>query len=138
MAEEFSNFLDQTREAPLREKVDGLSDIIEKMMMLIMSIPENVDRLFSNINDKITNIDIKINGLEGKIANLKVSPGTPLAANSSTPISSPGAPPPPPGAPPRPGAPPSPARPANPVTLRSSIMGELKELFKKRRAWENE
>ncbi|MCK4796418.1 MAG: hypothetical protein KAT05_03500, partial [Spirochaetes bacterium] len=65
MAEEFSNFLDQTREAPLREKVDGLSDIIEKMMMLIMSIPDNVDRLFSNITDKITNIDMKINGLEG-------------------------------------------------------------------------
>ena len=132
MAEEFSNFLDQTREAPLREKVDGLSDIIEKMMMLIMSIPDNVDRLFTNINDKITNIDKKINDLDGKIANLKVAPAASLATNSSTPISSPGAPPPPPG------APPTPPRPANPVSLRSSIMGELKELFKKRRAWENE
>ena len=146
MAEEFSNFLDQTREAPLREKVDGLSEIIEKMMMLIMSIPDNVDKLFSNINDKITGIDKKINGLEGKIANLKVSQG--IVANPSAPISTsggaPGAPPPPPGAPPmpgappRPGAPPTPPRPANPVSLRSSIMGELKELFKKRRAWENE
>lgn len=138
MAEEFSNFLDKTREAPLREKVDGLSEIIEKMMMLIMSIPDNVDRLFTNINDKITNIDKKINGLEGKIANLKVGPAASEGANSSTPIASPGAPPPPPGAPPRPGAPPTPPRPANPVSLRSSIMGELKELFKKRRAWENE
>jgi hypothetical protein len=138
MAEEFSNFLDQTREAPLREKVDGLSDIIEKMMMLIMSIPDNVDRLFANINDKITNIDKKINDLDGKIANLKVAPAAPLAANSSAPIASPGVPPPPPGAPPRPGAPPTPPRPANPVSLRSSIMGELKELFKKRRAWEND
>ena len=78
MAEEFSNFLDQTREAPIREKVDGLSEIIEKMMILIMSIPESVDKLISNLNDRINAMDSRIASLDGKIANIKVAgPGTP-------------------------------------------------------------
>ncbi|MHA1727264.1 MAG: hypothetical protein ACTSWY_00870 [Promethearchaeota archaeon] len=134
MSEEFSNFLDQTREKPIREKVDALSEILEKMMMIIMSIPESVDKVISDLSLRISNIDNRINGIENKIANLKASP-TPTVASPSgpSPPLPPGAPPPPPGAPSRPGTPPKPARPANPTSLRTSIMGELKDLFKKRK-----
>jgi hypothetical protein len=127
MADEFNAVLNSMREAPIRDQIEGLSEVIEKMMILIMSIPERVDAMVSDLNNQINGLNSKITNLESRIA----SGGT-VAPAASAPISGgagPGAPPPPPGAPaPRPQAP------ANPISLRSSIMGELKELFAKRRA----
>ena len=127
MADEFNMVLNSMREAPLREQVEGLSDVIEKMMMLIMSIPDQVDKMVADLNSQINGLHSKIASLESRIAagaTAAPAPGAPSAGGVG-----PGAPPPPPSAPaPRPQAP------ANPISLRSSIMGELKELFKKRRA----
>ena len=130
MADEFNSVLNSMREAPIREQVEGLSDVIEKMMMLIMSIPDMVDKQINQLNQQINGLHTKISGLESRIA----------AGATAAPAAGAGAPPPPGGAvpgapPPPPGAPaPRPQAPANPISLRSSIMGELKELFKKRRA----
>jgi len=128
MADEFNAVLDSMREAPLREQVEGLSEVIEKMMVLIMSIPERVDAMIANLNSQINGLQMKVSNLESRI--VTGATGVPIAAGSSHGgISMPGVPPPPPGAPA-----PRPEVPANPISLRSSIMGELKELFKKRRA----
>jgi hypothetical protein len=128
MSDEFNAVLNSMREAPIREQVEGLSDVIEKMMMLIMSIPDQVDTMVNGLQSQISGLQSKISGLESRIAaGGTAAPG--VGAVPSPGGAVPGAPPPPPGAPaPRPQAP------ANPISLRSSIMGELKELFKKRRA----
>ncbi len=128
MADEFNAVLNSMREAPIREQVEGLSEVIEKMMMLIMSIPERVDIMIAQLNNQIGTLQSQISTLESRIA--AGATAAPAAGVTSGPGPAvPGAPPPPPGAPaPRPQAP------ANPISLRSSIMGELKELFAKRRA----
>jgi len=128
MADEFNAVLDSMREAPLREQVEGLSEVIEKMMIVIMSIPERVDTIIANLTSQINGLQMKVSNLESRIAS--GATGAPIASSSSPGgISMPGAPPPPPGA-----LSLRPEAPANPISLRSSIMGELKELFKKRRA----
>ncbi len=127
MADEFNAVLNSMREAPIREQVEGLSVVIEKMMMLIMSIPDMVDKQLNQLNQQIVSLQSQVSSLESRIASgATAAPGAPAPRAGA---GMPGAPPPPPGAPaPRPQAP------ANPISLRSSIMGELKELFKKRRA----
>ena len=127
MSDEFNAVLNSMREAPLREQVEGLSNVIEKMMMLIMSIPDQVDTMVNQSQSQIGGLQSKITGLESRIASGATA--APASGPGGAPGGAPSAPPPPPGAPaPRPQAP------ANPISLRSSIMGELKELFKKRRA----
>ncbi len=113
MADEFNAVLDLMREAPIREQVEGLSVVIEKMMMLIMSIPDRVDTMVAELQSQITNLNSKISGLESRIASgATVTPGAPAPSPRG---GMPGAPPPPPGAPaPRPQAP------ASPISLRSS------------------
>jgi hypothetical protein len=127
MADEFNAVLNSMREAPIREQIEGLSEVIEKMMILIMSIPERVDAMINDLNNQINGLNSKIATLESRIA--AGASAAPAAGAPSPGSSGPGVPPPPPSAPaPRPQAP------ANPISLRSSIMGELKELFAKRRA----
>ena len=142
MAEEFANFMQETRKAPLEEKLNAFGDIVERMMSMILRIPDLVDQTLSNLNQKISTLESKITTINSDLSALKTRGGgtTPIIASPSTPISAPppssgppggppGGPPPPPGGPP--GAPGS-QRPANPQSLRGAIMGELKQLFAKR------
>jgi len=141
---EFFQTMKSYSEAPLKERVDGLADVIEKIMTITLKIPEMTDvsiqALLSQIealSTRITALETlssRISAIEGKMANLQsgaVTVGAPSAA--------PGAPPPPPpgggpgGPPPPPPGRAAPAAPANPVSLRGSIMDELKSLFSKRR-----
>jgi len=154
MAEEFANFMSEAKKAPIEEKLNAFGDIVEKMMVMILRIPDLVDQSLSTINQKITSLESRINTMNNDVAALKTRGGgalTPVIAAPTAPTSAPpplsgppGAPPPPPGGPPGgpppppggvPGAPGSP-RPASPVSLRGAIMGELKELFSRRRQQE--
>jgi len=137
MADEFSFFLSQTRQAPLKEKVDGLSEIIENMMKIILSFPDMVDNAINNLAQKVYSLESQIRALDQKIETMKNSMvAAPMGSSQGAPLPAgvpprpPGAPPPPPGAPP---APPKPQEPVNPMSLRSSIMDELKTLFAKRK-----
>ncbi|MFX0031172.1 MAG: hypothetical protein ACFE8E_00705 [Candidatus Hodarchaeota archaeon] len=151
MAEEFANFMQETRKAPLEEKLNAFGDIVERMMSMILRIPDLVDQSLSSIHQKLSTLETKVNTLSNEIAIYKSTGGTvapivsaPKAPNSAppppggppsgTPAGSPrpppGGPPPPPGGPP--GGPGS-ARPASPITLRGAIMSELKQLFNKRK-----
>lgn len=143
---EFFQTMKSYSEVPLKERVDGLADVIEKIMSITLKIPEMTDvsiqNLLSQIDglntriSKLETLSARISALEGKMANLQSGPivGAPVASASAPPPpppgggpgAPPGAPPPPPGR--------APAAPANPVSLRGSIMDELKSLFSKRRS----
>lgn len=137
-AEEFASFLDSTKKAPINEKLDAFGEIIEKIMTIVLKIPDLVDISIQDVNSKISNLQNQLNGINQDVSTLKARPVT--AAASAAPGGPPapppgpggpaGAPPPPPGGP-RPGPAP---RPAQPVSLRGAIMGELKSLFNKRKA----
>ena len=133
MAEEFSNFLAETRKAPLEEKLNAFGDIIEKIMQIILKIPDLVDRSIQNINSKVSSLQTQVNAINSSLGGVKgagaaISPTVTSTATSP----SPGGPPPPPAGPP--GGPPGGGRPASPMSLRGAIMGELKELFARRKS----
>jgi hypothetical protein len=141
-AEEFASFLDQTRKAPMEEKLSAFGDIVEKIMQIVLKIPDLVDVSLNDINSKVDNLQNQLSAINQDITTLKsrpaAGPAAAAPATSGAPGGPPGgptrSPPPPPGAPPggpKPG--PAPARPASPVSLRGAIMGELKSLFSKRR-----
>ena len=112
-----------------------MADIIEKLMQIVLSIPEMMDKALDEIRGQIYGVNTRIGGIDGKIRALESRTiGAPTTGSAPGAPPGPPGPPPPPGAPPAPPRPGAPARPANPISLRSSIMGELKDLFKKRRA----
>ena len=143
MAEEFANFMQETRKAPLEEKLNTFGDVVEKMMSMILRIPDLVDQSLAIVGQRISTLESRINSINNDVSALRTR-GTgaapviaaPTAPSSAPPPPSgppggpPGGPPPPPGGPPGgPGGP----RPASPVSLRGAIMGELKSLFAKRK-----
>ncbi len=143
MAEEFANFMAETKKAPLEEKLNAFGDIVERMMSVILRIPDLVDQSLATVNQKISTLESRFNTINNEVSALRTKgAGTsPVIASPSSPSSAPppsggppGVPPPPPGGPPGgppPGGPGA-ARPASPVSLRGAIMGELKQLFSKR------
>ncbi|HMF33682.1 MAG TPA: hypothetical protein VKK79_19820, partial [Candidatus Lokiarchaeia archaeon] len=121
-----------------------LSEIVENIMQLILKIPDMVDASLNQIRNQIAQVNAQVTGLAGRVqafesggagpsASGKGSGGAGSPARPPPPPGVPGAPPPPPGAPRPPGAPAAAAT-DNPVSLRSSIMGELKALFAKRKS----
>ena len=138
-AEEFADFLDSTRKAPLEEKLNAFGDIIEKIMSIVLRIPDLVDQSLDAVNEKVSNLQNQLNSLNIRSAGgpattaPTVASSAPARAPDGPPGGPPGGPPPPPGAPRGPAPAPAPSRPASPVTLRGAIMGELKSLFAKRK-----
>ena len=151
MAEEFANFMAETKKAPLEEKLNAFGDIVERMMSVILRIPDLVDQSLLTVNQKISTLESRFNTINNEVSALRTKGvgSSPVTASPSSPSSAsppsggpPGSPPPPSGGlrgpggpPPPPGGPPGgpgPARPASPVSLRGAIMGELKQLFSKR------
>ncbi|MFX1571315.1 MAG: hypothetical protein ACFFB0_01065 [Promethearchaeota archaeon] len=146
-AEEFASFLETTRKAPLEEKLNDFGDIVEKIMQIVLKISDLVDQSLQTVNTRVTNLQNQLTTINNDLTSLKA--GGPVTSATSTvsspalgappggpPLSSPpggppGGPPPPPGGP---GSAPAPNRPASPVSLRGAIMGELKELFAKRKS----
>ncbi len=145
MAEEFAGFINASREGPVRDQVAQLSEIVENIMQLILKIPDMVDGSLNAIRAQIAQVNTQVGTLSGRLQGIegRLAGGATLAPGAAGPgMAGPGVPPPPPGGPgmppPPPGAPrpPGPAAPAadNPVSLRASIMGELKALFAKRKS----
>jgi len=147
MAEEFNSFLASAKKSPIEEKINAFGDIIEKIMSIVLRIPDLVDNSLNGINQQISSLETRINTMNSDITSLKSRPvsasGGALGGPPGPPPpgGAPGGPPgpPPPGGPPGgapppppPGPKPAPARPASPVSLRGAIMGELKAMFAKR------
>ncbi len=139
-AEEFTSFLAEARKSPIEEKVNSFGLVVEKIMNIVLRLPDLVDETLSGVNQKLSNLESRLNAINNDVSAIKargVGPAAPGAPGV------PGGPPPPPGGPPAgppppPGGPPggprpaAPSGPANPVTLRGAIMSELKQLFQKR------
>ncbi len=139
MADEFFSVMKGYSEAPLKERVEGLADVIEKIMTITLRIPEMVDQSLTLLSGQITGLDGRLKAMEGRIVQVESRVAAASGANLAVPAvgSGSGAPPPPPGSPPPPpgkAPPPKSGPPAGPVSLRGSIMDELKTLFSKRKA----
>ena len=141
MAEEFFSVMNSYSEAPLKERVEGLADEIEKIMTITLKIPEMVDQSIQMLSNNINGLDGRIKAIEGRISQLESRVAASAGANLAVPAVKSGSgappPPPPPGSPPPPpgrAPPPKSGPPANPISLRGSIMDELKTLFSKRKA----
>jgi hypothetical protein len=147
MAEEFAGFINASREGPVRDQVAQLSEIVENIMQLILKIPDMVDGSLNAIRAQIAQVNAQVGTLSGRLQAIEsrvtsgasIAPAGPGMAAPAVPppmgAPGPGMPPPPPGAPRPPGPGPAPAPVAdNPVSLRASIMGELKALFAKRKS----
>ncbi|MFX1447317.1 MAG: hypothetical protein ACFFCG_04200 [Promethearchaeota archaeon] len=141
MAEEFANFMQETKKAPLEEKLNAFGDIVERMMSVILRIPDLVDQSLAGVGQRISTLESRFNTMNNELSSLRTrgTGSSPAITAPSAPSSippPPGGPPggPPSGPPPPPGGPggPGTTRPANPVSLRGAIMGELKQLFSKR------
>ena len=151
MAEEFANFMQETRRAPLEEKLNAFGEIIERMMSMLLRIPDLVDQSLSTITQKISTLESQISTINNEMSTFRTSgisvqptvsapsapnsvpppPGGPPSSSSGVgPRPPPGGPPPPPGGPP---GGPGQTRPASPISLRGAIMSELKQLFNKRK-----
>ena len=117
MAEEFFSVMKGYSEAPLKERVEGLADVIEKIMTITLKIPEMVDQSLNAIDGRLKAMEGRIVQVESRVA-ASAGAGFAVPAVASGPGSSPGKGGPPPG----------------PVSLRGSIMDELKSLFSKRKA----
>lgn len=139
MADEFFSVMKGYSEAPLKERVEGLADVIEKIMIITLKIPEMVDQSIQLLSGQISGLDGRLKAMEGRIVQVESRVAASAGANLAIPAvaSDSGAPPPPPGSPPPPpgrASPPKSGPPASPVSLRGSIMDELKTLFSKRKA----
>jgi hypothetical protein len=138
MAEEFANFMQETRKAPLEEKLNAFGDIVERMMSVILRIPDLVDQSLAGVGQRIATLESRITTMNNEVSALRTrgTGASPVIASPSAPASAPppsaGPPGGPPGGPPPPPGGPGAARPASPVSLRGAIMGELKQLFSKR------
>lgn len=131
MADEFASFIADAKKSPLEEKVNAFGDIVEKIMTIILRIPDLVDQRIGVLQTTINKLTNDINAIKARGVAAPAPGGAPGAA-PPPPGGAPGGPPPPPGGPP--GGPPGPRGPSSPQSLRGAIMGELKELFSKRRS----
>jgi len=138
MAEEFANFMQEAKKAPLEEKLNTFGDIVERMMSMILRIPDLVDQSLANVGQRIATLESRITTINNEVSALRTrgTGASPVIAAPSAPASAPppsaGPPGGPPGGPPPPPGGPGGVRPASPVSLRGAIMGELKQLFSKR------
>lgn len=107
------------KRAELEEKVKNFGDVVEKVMSIVLKIPDLVDQSVNNIYTRLEAVDNQITGLENEIKNVQNKNYTSGNANNTTPT----LPRPPPGS----GI--KPIQPKPQKSLRGQIMDELKELF---------
>jgi hypothetical protein len=104
MAEEFANFMQETRKAPLEEKLNTFGDIVEKMMSMILRIPDLVDQSLAVVSQRISTLESRINSVNSDLSALRTRGigAAPVIASPTAPSSAPPPPAGPPGGPPRP------------------------------------
>lgn len=113
-----------TKIKDIERKINQFVDTVEKMMVIIIKIPELVDNNIKLLNLRLNTLETKIMQLTTQIYNIKRD------FSSLAPVSIP-TPPPPPSAPPSPLLM-KPKIPTDPTSIRGALMGELKELFNNR------
>jgi len=125
MAQEFADFLEEMKRRPVEEKVQALSIVIEKLIQIVLNMTDDIGTNLNFFKTEIGTIKteigtLKMEHVQKELKELK-SPSSPNLSQPQK-LSSP------------PHPPPKIEKPKNIeiVSPRSAIMGELKELFKKR------
>ncbi len=127
MSKEFADFMDKLREEPLEEQINEISDILTKVMAIVVSAIDDINQKIANIEYNFTNLQGAQTRIVQEIQQIKATGVTP----SGKPIVSPA---PGPQAPIiKPAAPKPAPRPLSPMSARSAINSELKALFSRRK-----
>jgi hypothetical protein len=140
---DFFSALDNTKDTPIKEKVEQLSEFLEKIMSIVLEIPVQVDKIIQDLANNINRIEGRVNTIQNEVTQLKARGVAPAGGPGGAPAPPPppgGGPPPPPGGapPPPPGGAPANNAPVNPMSLRGAIMGELKSLLARRKNMSDE
>lgn len=130
---EFIDFLGMQKKGSTDEKLQRVMETMEVLSSIVGDkLPTIINQQIQSLQQQIDAINARLSSLQGGAAPQGKKAGAPLPPGMK-------AAPPPPGmsAPPPPGAPPPPpgARPGagGPVSLKASIMDELKSLLAKRK-----
>jgi hypothetical protein len=142
MSNEFLDFLASAKKGSTNEKIERIMETIEVLSSIVG------DKLPTVVNQQIASLQQQIDQINQKLSTIAAGGGARAPAAGPPPPGGKGGPPPPPGIggpsgpPPMPGGggppPPPGARPggAGPMSLKASIMDELKQLLAKRKAEE--
>ena len=87
MAEEFANFMQETKKAPLEEKLNAFGDIVERMMSVILRIPDLVDQSLAGVGQRISTLESRITTMNNEVSALRTrgSGSSPVIAAPSAP-----------------------------------------------------
>lgn len=126
--------MDGLREEPLEERINQISDILTKVMSIVISAIDDMNQKIANISHQFNTLRSVQQGIVAEIQQLKANPMAAAQGSGPTaPIVTPMA-----NAPQAPvvqAAPqPKPApKPLSPMSARSAINNELKALFSRRK-----
>jgi hypothetical protein len=135
---EFIDFLGMQKKGSTDEKLQRVMETMEVLSSIVG------DKLPTIINQQIQGLQQQIDAINARLSSMQSGgpgPGMPPGMKPGAPLPpgmKPGPPPPGMGAPPPPGGPPPPpgarpGAPGGPVSLKASIMDELKTLLAKRK-----
>jgi hypothetical protein len=145
MSSEFLDFLGASKKGSLDDKLQRVLETLEVLSSIVGDkLPTIINQQVSLLQQQIDAINARLNSGGGNMGGAPMPPGMSGPSMPMPPgMGNPGMPPPPGmggyGMPPPPGGPPPPpgARPAGgggPMSLKASIMDELKSLLAKRRS----
>lgn len=128
-----TDIFDLRNERPVKEQVATLSDFVEKMMYLVLKIPELIDNSIIYLSSQLSQMQSKVSELEQKVSYIEQNSAVQQPAGQQQKSYSPVAPPPPPKSVNSSAQKQEPVSQDNsPLSLRKGIMNELKALFEKR------
>lgn len=124
MSRDFANFMESMKEQPLEDQMSEISDILTKVMAIVVSAIDDITQRMSTLEQTLQNNAIEINTIKSNVANIQQN----AAPLTPQPQATPGLATPPPPPPPKPAP-----KPMSPLSARSAINSELKALFNKRK-----
>ncbi|MFX0134034.1 MAG: hypothetical protein ACFFDN_10360 [Candidatus Hodarchaeota archaeon] len=126
MSKEFADFMDKLREEPLEEQINEISDILTKVMAIVVSAIDDINQKMANLEYQFTNLQGAQTRIVQDLQQIKATGVTPGAKPIVSPATGPQAPIVKPAPKPAP-------RPLSPMSARSAINSELKALFSRRK-----
>ncbi|HME51126.1 MAG TPA: hypothetical protein VKM55_02805 [Candidatus Lokiarchaeia archaeon] len=132
---EFIDFLGMQKKGSTDEKLQRVMETMEVLSSIVGDkLPTIINQQIQGLQQQIDAINARLNSMHSGGAQPGAKAGGPLppGMKGAPPPPGMGAPPPPGGPPPPPGA--RPGGPGGPVSLKASIMDELKTLLAKRKS----
>ena len=126
---EFASFMESINEGPLEDRINELSDILTKVMAIVVSAIDDLTQRMSVIEQTLQTNSTNYTAIKASVDKITtVLTANPQALQQGPLLGKPEGNPPPPPPPPKPKP-----KPMSPLSARSAINSELKALFSKRR-----